>query len=79
MTGRTIKQFLVLGCRTKRGVALNEEIALNEVVRHFFYFKLLKVLKNFFNQEMIIKFVNNVLNRIITMIRVSTHLFNDVF
>ena len=33
MRGRTIKQFLVLGSRTKRGVALNEEIALNEVVR----------------------------------------------
>ena len=79
MRGRTIKQFLVLGCRTKRGVALNEEVALNEVVRNFFYFKLLRVLKKTFNQEMIIKFFNKVLYRIITMIRVSAYLFNDVF
>ena len=33
MMGRTITQFLVLGGGTKRVVALNEEIALNEVVR----------------------------------------------
>ena len=34
MRGRTITHFLVLGGRTKRGVALNEESALNEVVRY---------------------------------------------
>ena len=34
MMGHTITQFLVLGGRTKRGVTLNEEIALKEVVRY---------------------------------------------
>ena len=36
MRGRTITHFLVLGGCTKRGVALNEESALNEVVRYIY-------------------------------------------
>ena len=34
MRGCTITHFLVLGDRPKQGVALNEESALNEVVRY---------------------------------------------